>query len=110
MIVVRTHPLVPRGIRRGRDIVTNDKDAAAPKKEAKLDVSKAVEEATKEGVERLFAVKEAEAEVDEEMEWATCWFPFWEVQAPADACEALYGDVWDYDIWGLKTVYDFPPQ
>ena len=94
--------------KRGRDIVTNDKDATAPKKEAKLDVTKAVEE-TKEGVERLFAVEEAEAEVlrwngvDEEMEWASCWFPFWEGQAPGDAYEALYGDVWDYDIWGLRS-------
>ncbi|KAL1553586.1 hypothetical protein AAHA92_14243 [Salvia divinorum] len=93
--------------KRGRD----DKDAPAPKKEAKLDVTKAEEEEAGEWKEAVEAFLEAEAEVlrwsgvDEEMAWASCWFPFWEGQAPSDAYEALYGDVWDYDIWGFKNSH-----
>ncbi|KAL1553588.1 hypothetical protein AAHA92_14245 [Salvia divinorum] len=96
--------------KRGR----GDKDAPTPTKEAKVDVTKAAEK--EEGVEGCLAVKEAEAEaevlrwsgVDEEMTWANCWLPFWEVQAPGDAYESLYGDVWDYDIWGFKNAHNFP--
>ncbi|KAI3467088.1 hypothetical protein Pfo_023751 [Paulownia fortunei] len=47
--------------------------------------------------------------VDEEMSWATCWCPFWEMEAIEDAYDALYEDVlWDYDIWDLRASGNAP--
>ncbi|KAK6157686.1 hypothetical protein DH2020_011934 [Rehmannia glutinosa] len=47
--------------------------------------------------------------VDEELSWATCWCPFWEMEGIEDAYNALYDDVlWDYDIWDLKATANPP--
>ncbi|KAL2546429.1 uncharacterized protein Fot_15682 [Forsythia ovata] len=42
--------------------------------------------------------------VDEQMSWATCWCPFWDMELMGDAnYNELYSDVlWDDDIWDLK--------
>ncbi|CAI9785383.1 unnamed protein product [Fraxinus pennsylvanica] len=43
------------------------------------------------------------SEVDEQMSWATCWCPFWDMELIGDAYNELYSDVlWDDDIWDLK--------
>lgn len=105
--------------KRGRGNDTNDTATTTSKKEAVTTAEEAAEEVVghrKESVEGFLVVEEAAAAaataaeveelrwsgVDEEMPWATCWFPFWEVEAKGDAYDALYGDVWDYDIWGFK--------
>lgn len=98
--------------KRGRGNARSETVAATTKKKAKGAVTKSEEAAEEvvvvvEGGEGLLVAEEAEVEelwsgVDEGMSWATCWFPFWEVEA------ALYGDVWDYDIWGLKAANNMP--
>ncbi|XP_022882305.1 uncharacterized protein LOC111399276 [Olea europaea var. sylvestris] len=45
------------------------------------------------------------SEVDEQMSWATCWCPFWDMEFIGDAYSELYSDVlWDDDIWDLKGI------
>lgn len=93
---------------------TKKKEKATTKKKEKGAVTKpeeaeAAEVVVVEGAGGLVVAEEVVAEelwsgVDEGMPWATCWFPFWEVEA------SLYGDVWDYDIWGLKAANNMPPN
>lgn len=103
-----------RNMKRGRG---NPRNAAvttadATKKKAKEAAATTVEERKNEGFVVVEMAEMAELEewaglwsgVDEEMSWATCWCPFWEMEAIEDAYDALYGDVlWDFDIWDLKA-------
>ena len=85
-----------RSGKRGRANVT--KEASTTKKVAKLAVTKSEEavEVAEEVVARWWSG------LDEQMEWASCWFPFWE--AKENAYESLYGDVWDSNIWDFKIA------
>ncbi|GER43855.1 ERD (early-responsive to dehydration stress)family protein [Striga asiatica] len=47
--------------------------------------------------------------VDDEIAWANCWCPFWEMEAYEDAYNALYEDVlFDFDLWGFKNCQYAP--
>lgn len=77
------------------------------KAEEEVEVVAAVER--KDGGEGFMVVAEVEglrwSGADEEMTWASCWFPFWEAEANRNAYDSFYEDVvsvWDFDLWGLK--------
>ncbi|KAE8690780.1 Ribulose bisphosphate carboxylase small chain 1A [Hibiscus syriacus] len=54
---------------------------------------------------------EEEWAAEEQMPWASVWWPLWDLEYVDEAYGALFGDVaWDDDIWGLKTVMVIPQQ
>ncbi|KAK4410314.1 hypothetical protein Sango_0104400 [Sesamum angolense] len=98
-----------RKLKRGRSV--GMEAVAAPNAAKKVAPGKGKqEEKVVEEVEVSFPVAEEMAEwaglwsgVDEEMAWASCWWPFWEMEIMGDPFDALYGDVWwGFDIWDLK--------
>ncbi|KAK4430215.1 hypothetical protein Salat_1322200 [Sesamum alatum] len=93
--------------KRGRNVGT---DTLTPNATKKVAPGKGKQVEERKEVAVSFPVAEEMAEwaglwswVDEEMAWATCWLPFWEMEDTGDAFDALYGDVWwGSDIWNLK--------
>ncbi|KAE8686897.1 Ribulose bisphosphate carboxylase small chain 1A [Hibiscus syriacus] len=46
--------------------------------------------------------------VDELMPWGCFWSPFWDVDYVDLASGEFFSDVWDDDIWNLKTIVEIP--